>query len=143
MEAQDTGIVPREHAVQHECVDVEVKIEAPPEPLDHGHGAPATIGHIVQARSAPQPAEHGTHIDSDDGAAQVVVPRQLVTQAVGQAQHPLPDWNIGKHVVHQMRGALGHSAATATRAKAAPFAREGYQTIEPAVAAAKPREPAS
>ena len=30
---QGTGTVPREDAVQHECVDVYVEIERPPEPL--------------------------------------------------------------------------------------------------------------
>ena len=47
---QGAGTVPREDAVQHERVDVDVQIEGSPEPLDHGHRAPTTIRDAAVAR---------------------------------------------------------------------------------------------
>ena len=44
-------------------------------------------------------------------------------------------------MIDQMRRALGHPAAPAARAEAAPFARKGEQPLEPAGAAAHPGEP--
>jgi hypothetical protein len=43
-------------------------------------------------------------------------------------------------MIDQVRRALGHPAATATRTEAAPLARERDQAIHPAVAATESRE---
>ena len=142
MKVQGTGTVPREDAVQHERVDVDVQIEAPAKPLDHGHRAPTTIRDAVVARAGAQEAEHGADEHGDDPAAHVVIPRQLVPQAVRQTQHPLPHGHVGEHVIEQVGGALGHPAAAATRTHRAAFTGKRDQPVEAAVAAAKPREPA-
>lgn len=108
--------------------------------MDHRDGAPATIGHIVQARAAPQPAAHRAQEHRDDGATEVVIPGEPIPQAVGQAQHPLPHSHIGKDVIDQVRGALGHPPPTAARTERPAFARKRDQAIEAARRAAKPRE---
>ena len=103
---------------------------------------PPTIRTPLVARASAQQPEHGAEEHGDDGAAQVVVPRQLVPQAVRQTQHPLPHGHVGEHVIDQVGGALGHPAAAATRTQRAAFAGKRDQPVEAAVAAAKPREPA-
>jgi hypothetical protein len=75
-----------EDAVQYECVDVDIQIERSAETLDDGHGAPATVNPLIQERATAQPAQHRTHVDGDDRATQVVIPRQPVAQAVRQAR---------------------------------------------------------
>ena len=41
---------------------------------------------------------------------------------MGERQHSLADWHVGKHVVDQMRDALRHPAAAAARTEPAPLA---------------------
>ena len=59
-----------------------------------------------------------------------------------QAEHPLTDWHIGQDVIDQMRRPLRHAPAAAARAEAAPLAREGDESIEPAGGAPKTSEAA-
>ena len=65
---------------------MDVEIESPAEPLHDGHGAPATIRHVVQARALAHPSQHSAHGDGDDGAAEIVVPRQPIAQTIRQTQ---------------------------------------------------------
>ena len=51
---QSPGRIPREHAIQHERVDVKVQIEGSPEPLNHGHRAPTTVRDAAVARAGAQ-----------------------------------------------------------------------------------------
>jgi hypothetical protein len=115
MKAHHTGAVLREHAVEHQRVDVQVEVERPAESLDHGDSATATVRDAAVARAGAQEAEHGTDEHGDDPATQVVIPRPLVPQAVRQAQDPLPHGHVGEHVVEQVGGSLRHPAAAATR----------------------------
>jgi hypothetical protein len=62
-----TSTVPREDAVQHERVDVDVQVEGYPEPLDHGRCAPTTIRDAAVARAGTQEAEHRAKERRDDG----------------------------------------------------------------------------
>jgi hypothetical protein len=142
MEREDTRGVTREYAVEHQGVDVDVQIERPPESLDDRDGASARLLQAGGARVVPQQAEDGFKKDGGDLAAPVVVPREPVPQPVRETQHPLPDRDVREDVIHQMRGAFGHAAATAARTQCPPFARERHEPVEAAVAATKPREPA-
>ena len=132
-----------------------VEIERAAEPLDDRDRAPAAVPHAVQPRAAAQPAQHGAQGHADDGAAQIVVPRELAPHAVRQAQHPLhpsaaaapgtpalAHGHVWKDAIHQVRGPLGHPAAAATRTKTQPFAGEGHQPIQAACRTAEAREPA-
>ncbi len=79
--------------------------------------------------------------DVEDGAAEAMVPGEPVAHAVGEAQHPLADGDVGQHAIHQASGALGHAAAAATRAEAAALAGEGDQPLERARVAPEAGEP--
>jgi len=65
-------------------VDVKIQIKAPPKSLDHGHRAPTTIRDAGVARASARQAEHRAKEHGDDPAAHVVIPRQLVPQAVAR-----------------------------------------------------------
>jgi hypothetical protein len=121
----------REHAVQHERVQMHIEIQRPTEALHNHHGAAATIIDAIGARAAPKEAEHRADGDAADRATQVVIPGQQVPQAMRQAQDPLTHRHIGQDVIDQVRCPLRHAPAAAARAEAAPLAREGNQSIEP------------
>jgi hypothetical protein len=67
-----------------------------------------------------------------------VIPGKPIAKLEGKAQDPLSNWGPREHVVDEMRGALGHPAASAARAEAATFAGERNQPIGATVGAAKP-----
>jgi len=81
VKVEGAGTVPREDAVQRQSVGMEVQIEGSPKPLDHSHRSPTTIRDAAVARAGAKEAEHR--------ATQLVVPRQLIPQTVGQTQDPL------------------------------------------------------
>jgi len=141
IKVQSAGTILREDAVQHERVNMDVQIEGSPEPLDHGHCAPATVRDASVAPAGAQQAEYRTKEHRDDGAARVVIPRELVAQAVRQTQHPLSHGHVGEHVIDEVGGALVHPAAAAARTERA-LARKGDEPVEAAIVAVKPREPA-
>ena len=143
MKHRRTSPVLGKDAVQHECVDVHVQIERPAEPLENGHRTPTTFGHIVQLCTTTQPPQHRTHVDGDDGAAQVMVPRQAIAQAIRQTQDPLPYRDIREDVVHQVRRAFSHSTTSATWTEPPSFTREGHQPIQAARGTPKAGEAAS
>ena len=122
MKGDDAATAPGEDAIQHEGVHVQVEIKGSPKPLDHGHRTPATVHDATVARAGAQAPEDGADEHGDDAAAHVVVPRQLVPQAIGQAQHPLAHGRVGEHVIEQVGGALGHPTAAAIGTDRAAFA---------------------
>lgn len=83
--------VVREHAVQHQHVQVDVEIERAAEALQDRHGAAAAVGDAVTACTAPEQSEHRPHGHAAHGPTQVVIPREQVPQPMWQAQHPLPN----------------------------------------------------
>jgi hypothetical protein len=129
--------VVREHAVQHERVQMDVEIQRATEALDDHHGPAAAIGDAVAALAAPEELEHRTDGHAVDRASQVVIPGQQVTQPMRQAQDPLTHWHVGKDSIDQVRGPLGHSASAAAWAESTPLAREAHELIVPAARAPK------
>ena len=63
---------------------MKIQIKAPPKSLDHGHRAAATIRDAAFTAASAQKAEHSADEHGDDPAAHVVIPRQLVPQAVAR-----------------------------------------------------------
>jgi hypothetical protein len=59
----------------------------------------------------------------------------------GEAQHPLANGHVRKHMVDEMGRTLGHPAPPAARAEAATFAGKRNQTVRPAACTSKAREP--
>ena len=103
--------------------------------------APLRPSATPSRRARTQGAEHRTDKHRDDRATAFVVPRQLVSQPVGQTQHPLTHGHVGPHLIDQVGGALGHPMATATRTDRAALAREGDEAVEGAIVAMKPGKP--
>jgi len=134
--------VVREHAVQHERVQMDVQIQRATEALDDHHGAAAPVADAVAACAAPEEPDHRADGHAADRAAQVMIPRQQVPQPMRQAEHPLTDWHIGPDVIDQMRRPLRHAPAATAGAEPAALAREGDQSIEPAGGAPKAGEAA-
>jgi len=73
MKAHHTGAIHREHAVQHERVNMKIEIEGAPEPLNHNHRAATPVRFAAAARAGAQEAEHGAEEDANHRATQVVV----------------------------------------------------------------------
>ena len=78
---------------------------APPRASD----APGRTGLIPQ-EPQDRPHRHRCH-----RAAEIMVPGQLVAQAIRQRQHPLPHRHIGEHVVDQVCRPFGHPAPRRSR----------------------------
>jgi len=76
-----------EHAVQHEGVEVDVQLQAAPEPLDHRDGSTPAVAHAPAACSSSVEAEHGADGDAEDRTAELVVPGLAGTGSMGTATH--------------------------------------------------------
>jgi hypothetical protein len=139
MKPHDATVV-REHTVQHERVQMNVQVQRSTEALNNHYGAAATIVDAVTTRAAPEEPEYRADGRAADRAAQVVIPRQQVPQPMRQAENPLADWHVRKHMIDQMCRPLGHPPAAAPWAEPAALAREGDQSIQPAGGAPKAGE---
>ncbi len=145
-----------EDAVEHERLYVDVQIERAANALHHGHRPAARVRHTAFSRPDPQVAEARSEPHGHDGAAPRVIPREAIAQPGRQAQHPLhptaqhtrgggpglPHGHVREHMVHQMRGPLGHAAPGATGTAPASCTGERHEPIEAAGLAANPRDPA-
>ncbi len=89
----------------------------------------------VRARGARVEGEQHAGIHAQHRAAQGVIPRQSVAQAVRQRQDPLR-----QHLVDEIGGTLRHAPPSTARAEAASLAGEGQEALERAVGAPQPRE---
>ena len=72
--------------------------------------------------------------------AQSVIPGQPVTEAVRQAEYPLPHGHPRKHPVDETRGELRRAPSATARAETAPVAGKRHQSVESAPGASEPRE---
>jgi hypothetical protein len=70
-----------------------------------------------------------------------VIPSKQIPEAIRQAQDPLADRHTREYVIHEVRRALGHPAATTGRTKAASLAGERHQAAMVARVALEAREP--
>jgi hypothetical protein len=113
-----------EDAVEHERVHVDVELEAAPEALDHRHRAGLALD-PVRPRGARVEGEQPADIHAQHRAAQDVIPRQSVAQAIGQRQHPLAHRHPREYLVDEIGGAFGHPSSPPTRTEAAPLTGEG------------------
>jgi hypothetical protein len=68
-----------------------------------------------------------------DGAAEVRSGDEAETQRKGKREHPLSRRHVGGHVRREVRGDLRHAATAASRAVAAPLARERDEVVQRAV----------
>lgn len=134
-------IVASEHAVKHQGMQVHVQVQRRAEPLHDDHGATAPVGDPPPTGMAAVPAQNRPYEHRNHRTAKRMVPRQGIPHPRRQRQDPLPDRHIGKHVVHQVRRALGHTPAAATRTEAPALARERDEPLLAARRAPETREP--
>ena len=119
---------------------VDVQVEPAAEALDDGDAARVAVADTVAVRPPALETQQYASVDREHGTRELVIPREEIAEAVGQAQHPLPHVDARETAVDEPGGALGHAPAAAARAEATPFARERDEPLEGAVAAPKARE---
>src|SRR5439155_14564675 len=129
-----------EDAVQQEGVEVDVQLEAAPEALDHRHGAAPPVAHARARRAAAIEPEHGAYGDAEHRAAERMIVRKKIAQAVRQGEHPLAQGNARQDVIDEVGGLLRHAAAATAGTEAASLARERHEALERAVLAPNPCE---
>jgi hypothetical protein len=130
-----------EDPVDRQWMKMHVQVERPTKPLDDGDrpGAAASVTRRLGSLSVE--ALQCPRVDREHRAAEAVIPGKSIAKLKGKAQHPLSNRGAWKHMVDEMRRALGHPAATAARAEAAAFARERDQPIGTTVGTVKPGKP--
>ena len=139
MEAHRLAVL-REHAVDHQGVDVNIEIQLSPEPLQDRHRPATAIRHPGVSRPPAEEPDDRPHGAPHNGAAEIVIPGQPIAEAVRQAQDPLAHGHRREHLIDEMGSALGHTPPTATRAKPPPVAGERDEPIEPTPDTPEPRE---
>ncbi len=90
----------REDPIEHQHMEVDVRVERAPESLHDGDRAAPPVGDPRVPRLAPQKTEDRSQGAPHDGAAEIVIPGQPIAEAVGQTQHPLPHRHPREHVVN-------------------------------------------
>jgi hypothetical protein len=131
----------REHAVEHERMQVDVEIECPTETLHNNDGPASCVPEPARLGPRPQVALYSAEQHASHRRAQVVAPSQGVADAWRQGEHPLSHGHLRPDVIHEVRRALGHATSATGRTEPAPLAREGHEPLRAAARAAKPREP--
>ena len=63
-----------------------------------------------------------------------MVPGQPIAQPERQREHPLPDRHVGQDGIHEVSGALDHTAPAAAGTEPSPLARERHQPLRAAAA---------
>jgi hypothetical protein len=121
---------------------VDVEIEPTPEALDHRYRAALAIANAAAPRATAVEREQRVHVDAEDGAAELVIPRDPVAEAIRQREDPLSYGDPGQSAVHELGGLSVHTAPAAARAEAAPLARERHEPLEGAVTTADASETA-
>ena len=127
VELQGAALGLGEDPVEHERVEVDVQVQPTPEALDHGHGASLRALQAAPACAAAVVAEDRPDIHRQYRAAEPVVPGEEVPEAMGHCENPLPHGYARQHLVHEVRGLLGHASTAAAWAEAPPLARERHE----------------
>ena len=78
--------VHREHAVQHEGMEVDVEIEGAAEALHDGDGAAPPIRDAITPGPTPQEPEHRPQSHAGHDPTQLVIPREQVPQPMRQTR---------------------------------------------------------
>jgi hypothetical protein len=125
----------RVHAVEEQCVEMEVEIRSAATPLDGRDAAAARPDQAPAGGTAPLPAEDGAQEDPQHRAREPRVERELRAHRHRHREHPLADGHGWEDVVDQVRGQLTHPPAATRRTDPAPFARKGDDDGVPAALA--------
>jgi hypothetical protein len=109
-------------------VKVNVQREVAPEPLHGGDAAGAWVedaepAALVSVPGLDHASRHAVHRERE-----LVSIGQGYAQLEGEREHPLAYPHARQHRAHPVARHLRHSAPHASRAEAAPFAREPHQS---------------
>jgi len=129
-----------EHTIDAQRVKVHGQVQRTTKALNHHDRSAPFVAYAGPPRPGAQEAEHGSHVHARHRAAQIVVPRKQVPQAMRQTQYPLSQRNVGQHVVDEMGRPFGHPAPGATGTEPAPLAGERHEAIVTAGVAVEARE---
>jgi hypothetical protein len=110
-------------------MEVHVQVERATKALDDRDRTRAAVAMTRCLSSLSLESLKCPRVDREHRAAEAVIPGKPIAKLEGKAQDPLSNWGTWKHLVDEMRRALGHPTACAARAEAAAFARERHQPI--------------
>jgi hypothetical protein len=96
---------------------MEVQVERAAESLNHDDGTAVATFDVGVARPIAQHANNAPDEHTGDRPAKIVVRRQPVPQPVRHTQDPMPNRDVRKHPIDQVRGALCHPAPPAAWAE--------------------------
>ena len=130
MEAERSVRPGGEHPVEPERVKVDVEFEPAPEALHDGDGAALPIQDTSTPAAPTVPGEHRADEHAQHRAAEGVVDRQAVAQAVRHGEHPLADGDGRQHRLDEVCRLLGHAPAATARADGPRFTGERHKALE-------------
>ena len=123
-----------ENALDNEAVEVHLRIEQRAKTVDEGHPIDPRIG--IRRRAG---AAQGLFHDAQENAQRQRLDRpimfEVITQPLGNRQHPLTDWQSRKNVVGQVGRSFDHPPGVASRTDATALARAGDEKIVTALGA--------
>ena len=117
------------HAVDEQRVEMKVAVQGRAKSLHLVNRACPAALYSILSRLAGIESENGTQEDPPHRATQARIERQQVAQLPRKRQHPLPNRNLGKYVVDQVRGRFCHPPPATRRAEAATFAGKWNQQV--------------
>ena len=135
----ETLLFRAEHAVDDATVEMQVGVERGTEAVDKRHRTEPRPARRVRTAEAQRRFDLGQE-NPQHRIDQAGVTMKELAQPLRQREHPLPHRHLGVHMIHPMRGGLGHAPGAAGGADPAALAREGDQEVMPAVRAAHPGE---
>jgi hypothetical protein len=99
---------PRVDAVEHQAVEVDVRVERAAKPLDRGNGARPPPHDPLPGGRPPQPAEDGAQEHAQDGPGEPRIKGEQVTDRHRDGEHPLADGHVRDHAIDEVGGQLTH-----------------------------------
>jgi hypothetical protein len=99
MKADTFVAVGRKDAVEHQCMDMNVEIQRATKALNDGDRTAPAVGDAVTPRAAAQESEHRPEIHRHDRQTEIVIPGEEIAQPMRQAQDPLANRDVWKHVI--------------------------------------------
>jgi hypothetical protein len=129
-----------EDAVDNNQVEVEVWVQGRAEAVQEADGAGLGLGGrtgTCVAKRGPDRAQE----DPEDGTRDVGIVMQERPEAFGDREDPLPDGEVGQHVIREMRCELGHTTGVAGGTDAPALAGKRDQALVAEVLAAGAGKP--
>ena len=135
----ETLLCRAEQAVDDAAMEMQIGVERRSETVDKRHRTESCFAGRVGTAQAQRRLHLGQK-NPQHRVDQAGAVMQEIPQPFRERQDPLPHRRRRVHMIHPMRGGLGHAPGAAGGADPAALAREGDQKVMPAVRAAYPGE---